>query len=48
MLGNTFIVNQFNYASLIWIFCQRTLYFEMERIHHKTTLNPFTSQCVLL
>ena len=25
-----------NYAPFIWMFCQRTLYFKMEKIYHKT------------
>ena len=28
--------SQFNYAPLIWIICRKTLYHEIEKIHHKT------------
>ena len=36
LLGNVFIDNQFNYAPLIWVFYQKTLYLKIEKIHHKT------------
>ena len=37
LLGNTFINNsQFNYAPLIWMFCIKTLYHKIEKIHHRT------------
>ena len=36
ILGNTFIDSQFNYAPLIWMFCRKTLYFKIEKIHHRT------------
>ena len=32
----TFINNQFNYASIIWMFCNKQDYFEVEKIHYKT------------
>ena len=35
MLGNAFIVSQFNYAPLIWMFCRKGLYLKMQKIHHK-------------
>ena len=28
--------SQFNCSPLIWMFCQKTLYLKMEKIHHKT------------
>ena len=36
ILGNAFIDSQFNYAPLLWIFCRKTLYLKIEKIHHKT------------
>ena len=33
LLGNTFINSQFNYAPLIWMFCRKTLYHKIEKIH---------------
>ena len=36
LLGNTFINSQFNYAPLIWMFCRKTLYHKIEKIHHRT------------
>ena len=36
ILGNAFIDSQFNYASLIWMFCRKGLYLKMQTIHHKT------------
>ena len=36
LLGNAFIDSQFNSAPLIWMFCQKTLYLKIEKIHHKT------------
>ena len=36
ILGNAFIDSQFNYAPLLWMFCRKTLYSKMEKIHHKT------------
>ena len=36
MLGNAFIDSQFNYAPLPWMFCRKTLYSKIEKIHHKT------------
>ena len=36
LLGNTFINNQFNYAPLIRMFCRKTLYHKIEKIHHRT------------
>ena len=35
LVGNTFIDSQFNYATLIWMFCQKALYLKIEKIHHK-------------
>ena len=35
MLGNAFIDSQFNYAPLLWMFCRKTLYSKIEKIHHK-------------
>ena len=36
LLGNVFIESQFNYASLIWMFCHNTTFLKMRKIHHKT------------
>ena len=36
ILGNAFIDSQFNYASLIWMFCRKTFYSKIEKIHHRT------------
>ena len=36
ILGNAFIVSQFNYAPLIWTFCRKTFYSKIEKIHHRT------------
>ena len=36
MLGNAFLDSQFNYAPLLWMFCRKTLYSKIEKIHHKT------------
>ena len=35
LVGNAFIDSQFNYAPLMRMFCQKTLYLKMEKIHHK-------------
>ena len=36
ILGNAYIDSQFNYAPLLWMFCRKTLYSKIEKIHHKT------------
>ena len=36
MLGIAFIDSQFNYAPLLWMFCRKTLYSKIEKIHHRT------------
>ena len=36
ILDNAFIDSQFNYAPLIWMFCRKTLYSKIEKIHHRT------------
>ena len=36
ILGNAFIDSQFSYAPLLWMFCRKTLYSKIEKIHHKT------------
>ena len=36
ILGNAFVDSQFNYAPLLWMFCRKTLYSRIEKIHHKT------------
>ena len=36
ILGNAFIDSQFNYAPLIWMFCRKTLYSKIQKIHHRT------------
>ena len=35
LLSNAFINNHFNYASIIWIFCRKQDYLEVEKIHYK-------------
>ena len=36
LLSNAFIDSQCNYAPLIWMFCHKTTYLKMQKIHHKT------------
>ena len=36
LLYNAFINNQFNYASIIWMFCCEEDYLEVEKIHYKS------------
>ena len=36
MLGDAFINSQFNCAPLLWLFCRKTLYSKIDKIHHKT------------
>ena len=36
MLGNAFRDSRFNYAPLLWMFCRKTLYSKIEKIHYKT------------
>ena len=36
LLGSAFIDSQFNHVPLIWMFCQKTLYLKMVKVHHKT------------
>ena len=36
LLGNAFIDSQFNYAPLTWMFCHKTTYLNLRKIHHKT------------
>ena len=36
ILGNAFIDSQFNYVPLLWMFCRKTLYSKIEKIHRKT------------
>ena len=40
ILGNAFIDSQFNYTPLLWMFCRKTFYLKIGKIHHKT-LNVF-------
>ena len=35
LLCNAFINNQFNYASLVWMFCRKKQYLKIQKIHHK-------------
>ena len=37
ILGNGFIDSQFNYTPLLWMFFRKTLYSEIDKIHHKTS-----------
>ena len=34
ILGKVFIDSQFNYASLLWMLCRKTLYSKLGKIHH--------------
>ena len=36
ILCNGFIDSQFNYATLMWMFCRKTFYSKIETIHHRT------------
>ncbi|XP_057296135.1 uncharacterized protein LOC130625073 [Hydractinia symbiolongicarpus] len=36
ILSSSFIQSQFNYAPLIWMFCSKTAYSKIERVHYKT------------
>ena len=36
ILGNSFKGSQFNYAPLLWMFCRKTLFSKIEKIHYKT------------
>ena len=36
ILRNGFIDSQFSYAPLLWMFCRKTLYSKIKKIHHKT------------
>ena len=36
ILGNAFIDSQFKYAPLTWMFCRKTLYSKIQKIHHRT------------
>ena len=36
IVGNAFIDSQFKYAPLIWMFCRKTLYSKIQKIHHRT------------
>ena len=36
LLGEAFINSQFNSTPLIWMFCQKTRYLKIQKIHFKT------------
>ena len=36
ILDNAFIDSHFNHAPLIWMFCWKTLYSKIQKIHHRT------------
>ena len=36
LLYNAFINDQFNYASIIWMFCRKEVYLEVDKIRYKT------------
>ena len=44
LLYNNFINNQFNYASIIWMFCHKQDYFEVEKIHYKALQIVYNSK----
>ena len=35
LLYNAFIISQFNYAPIIWMFCRKSQYFKIHNFHHK-------------
>ena len=35
VLYNAFIISQFNYAPIIWMFCKKKQYKKLQKIHHK-------------
>ena len=43
ILGNTFTDSQFNYSPLLWMFCRKTVYSKIERIHQKTLKGIYES-----
>ena len=43
LLYNAFINNQFNYASIIWMFCCKQDYLEVEKIHYKALKTVYNS-----
>ena len=43
LLYNAFINNQFNYASIIWMFCRKQDYLEVEKIHYKALKTVYNS-----
>ena len=46
LLYNAFINNQFNYASIIWMFCRKQDYLEVEKIYYKALKIVYNSkQC---
>ena len=36
ILGNAFIDSHFNYVTLLWMYCRKTLYSKIDKIHQKT------------
>ena len=36
LLGDDFIDSQFNYVPLIWMFCHKATYLQIQKIHHKS------------
>ena len=43
LLYNAFMNNQFNYASIIWMFCSKQDYLEVEKIHYKALKYVYNS-----
>ena len=43
LLYNAFINNQFNYASIIWMFCRKQDYLAVEKIHYKALKMVYNS-----
>ena len=43
LLYNAFINSQFNYAPIIWMFCRKTQYLKIQKIHHKALKIVFNS-----
>ena len=42
-LVNILLVSQFNYAYLTWMFWKTIIYFQMQKIHHKTLTVTYQS-----
>ena len=43
ILGNTFTDSPFNYTRLLWMFCGKTVYSKIEKIHQKSLIVIYES-----